>query len=295
MGVDYQGLRLLLFAARAGVSFKKPVMLGRQNFADLTAQDVSSLLKKFNWPADVPTVESLLARKYIEPLLEFLGAQDTASMDASSYEGAGFVHDLNLPLPDQMKNRYSLTLDFGTLEHVFNYPQALKNAMETVALGGHFLIVTACNGFTGHGFYQISPEMFFRALSPENGFEVEHQFICEVSKGGDWYRCVDPKLLKRRAEVVTDCPTYLLVQARRTAISQIFSTPPQQSDYVSIWTGDDMQIPPVPNTMSWRGFVPRPIKRAARRLLNSSAYRKGLKINDLAAFVPFRPEGTTRT
>ena len=69
-----------------------------------------------------------------------MGAASIASIDASDYENASFIHDLNLPLPEQMKNKYSAAIDFGTLEHVFNYPQALKNAMESVATGGHFLV-----------------------------------------------------------------------------------------------------------------------------------------------------------
>src|SRR5262245_9772333 len=32
MGIDYQGLRFVLFAKRAGVSFEHPLMFGRQQF-----------------------------------------------------------------------------------------------------------------------------------------------------------------------------------------------------------------------------------------------------------------------
>ncbi len=140
----------------------------------------------------------LLGRRYIEPLLEMMGAKDVASIDASAFEGATIVHDMNQPLPSEMKNRFSVGIDFGTLEHVFNYPQALKNAMESVALGGHLLAVTPCNGWMGHGFYPFSPELFFRALSPENGFLLEHQFIWQRANRDKWYSCIDPKLLNRR-------------------------------------------------------------------------------------------------
>lgn len=166
-----------------------------------------------------------------------LGAVNATSIDASDYEGASLLHDLNLPLPDQIKNKYSVAIDFGTLEHVFNYPQALKNAMESVAVGGHFLAATVTNGFMGHGFYQFSPELFFRALSPENGFELEYLFICSADKVQKWHRCIDPAALKHRAEIVTRGPTYVLVQARRTGLCEIFSKPPQQSDYVLVWMG----------------------------------------------------------
>jgi hypothetical protein len=305
MGVDYQGLRFLLSAKRAGVSFEHPVMFGRQFFVCLSLKDAAYLFDKFSWEVPKKELEKWLADGYIEPLLEMLGAKEITSIDASAYEGATVVHDMNQPLPSEMKSRFSVATDFGTLEHVFNYPQALKNAMESVALGGHFLAVTPCNGWTGHGFYQFSPELFFRALSPENGFELEHQYICQTStppsiptnaatgpsSGGAWYRCIDPKILNRRATIPpTACLTYLLIQARRTMICDIFSNPPQQSDYVSVWTGQGVP-PPQPQ---WKRRIPRPIKRSARWLI--TAYNKlitahkdraaRLKIRDLTAFQP---------
>lgn len=53
MGVDYQGLRFLLFAAREGVSFKTPVMFGRQNFADLSVRDVEMIFGRFGRPLQI--------------------------------------------------------------------------------------------------------------------------------------------------------------------------------------------------------------------------------------------------
>jgi hypothetical protein len=280
MGVDYQGLRFLLFAKRAGVSFEYPLMLGRQQFF-LSLKDAAYLTNKYGWAVQQATLEKwLLGRRYIEPFLEMIGAKDMASVGASTFEGATIVHEMNQPIPIEMKNRFSVAVDFGTLEHVFNYPQALKNAMESIALGGHFLAVTPCNGWTGHGFYQFSPELFFRAFSPENGFLLEHQYICQRSNRGRWYRCIDPKLLNRRAEISTPIPTYLLIQAKRTKICDIFSKPPQQSDYVSAWAGSSVSPPssPLPLPPLWKRLIPKPLKRSTREL----------KIRDLAAFQPFR-------
>jgi hypothetical protein len=76
-------------------------------------------------------------------------------------------------------------LDGGTTEHVFNFPTALTNAMQMVETGGHLVIITGGNNFCGHGFYQFSPELFYRALSAENGFEMKRLIAAEV--GGNWY------------------------------------------------------------------------------------------------------------
>ncbi|MCA1572803.1 MAG: hypothetical protein LC798_21415 [Chloroflexi bacterium] len=43
-----------------------------------------------------------------------------------------------------------MVLDGGTLEHVFDYPTALRGALDAVRLGGHFIAVTPANGWCGH-------------------------------------------------------------------------------------------------------------------------------------------------
>src|SRR5262249_26462815 len=155
----------------------------------------------------------------------------------SSFEGASVIHDINLPIPDELKGRFSVVIDGGTLEHVFNFPQALKNAMEMVAVHGHFLAVTPSNNWMGHGFYQFSPELFFRAFSDENGFKIENMFICGWLRGR-WYRVSDPKVIGQRVELINNYPMFLLVQAKRLYKADIFATAPQQSDYVASWTDE---------------------------------------------------------
>ena len=78
-------------------------------------------------------------------------------MDASDYEGCSIVHDLNNPLPEHLVGRYSLVLDSGTLEHVFDFPTALRNSLAAVRTGGHFVTIAPGNNQFGHGFYQFGP------------------------------------------------------------------------------------------------------------------------------------------
>ena len=77
---------------------------------------------------------------------------------------------MNLPIGDDLKRKFSVVIDGGTLEHVFNFPVAIKNCMQMLDVGGHFFVHTMANNFMGHGFYQFSPELFYRVFSPENGF-----------------------------------------------------------------------------------------------------------------------------
>jgi len=157
-------------------------------------------------------------------------------MDCSTYQSATIAHDLNEPVPDEYKNAFSCVFDSGTVEHIFNFPQAIKNCMEMVSIGGHFLTVTTANNFMGHGFYQFSPELYYRVLSPENGFEVESMVLCETDANAAWYRVDDPQNLGSRVELINSRPTYLMVRARKTQSALIFATTPQQSDYSAIWS-----------------------------------------------------------
>jgi hypothetical protein len=91
----------------------------------------------------------------------------------------------------------------------------------------------------GHGFYQFSPELFYRTLSPENGFEVERMIIHRVGPYGNWYEVSDPNAIRSRVELITFTPVHMLVQARRVAVKEIFRTTPQQSDYVVKWETTD--------------------------------------------------------
>lgn len=154
-------------------------------------------------------------------------------MDISDYEGAAILHDLNKPIGAELKEKFTLVLDGGTLEHVFNFPTALANAMEMVETGGHLIVVTGGNNFLGHGFYQFSPELFYRAFSEENGFRVKRMIAAEVR--GKWYEVADPKKIKGRVELINEKQVYLMILAQKTANKPLFVKAPQQSDYVEMW------------------------------------------------------------
>ena len=156
----------------------------------------------------------------------------------------------------------------GLWEHVFDFPAAVRNCMRLVAVNGHFLTVTVANNMAGHGFYQFSPEVFYRILSPQNGFRVERMLLTETSSGR-WYEVRDPALVGSRGQLRTFRPVYLCIVARRIAAGPVLATPPQQSDYVSRWndeplterqTGDGLH--PIEQ------YFPHALARALRSLLH---------------------------
>ncbi len=222
-------LRFLLSAYDLGLQGDSVLTLGRQSLL-VTPGNVARLLQLHGRAGTTPDAGAPIS--YADELFRILGFNRIDSMDASAYENASIVHDLNKPVPATLHGRYELVWDGGTLEHVFNFPVALASAMQMVKVGGHLVLGTPANNQCGHGFYQFSPELFFRVLSPENGFELVRMYI--TGKGGP-YHVADPASVGGRVELLNDDGALLMVHARRSRQAEIFSTTPQQSDYVSAW------------------------------------------------------------
>lgn len=229
MGIDIDVAKFLVSARERKANFQKTLMLGNQQF-QFFDYDYKNLRDTYG-ADDFPVI------KNSTELFQYLGAEDVSAMDFSDYEGAAILHDLNKPIGDELKEKFTFVLDGGTTEHVFNFPVALQNAMELTAIGGHLVVITGGNNFLGHGFYQFSPELFYRTLSEENGFRVVRMIVAEV--GGRWFEVADPKTIKGRVELVNDKPVYLMVLAERIERRKIFERTPQQSDYVEMWQGDE--------------------------------------------------------
>ena len=176
------------------------------------------------------------------------------------------MHDLNEPIPSNLKGAFTCVFDGGCLEHIFNFPQAIKNCMEMVAVGGSFLAITPANSFCGHGFYQFSPELYYRILSVQNGFAVQEMVVWELDPGAPQYRVKDPDALGHRVVLASNRPTYLMVLATRTNASNIFEKTPQQSDYIPQWSTQKARSVPEGTQGTWRNRVPYFIRKFARRL-----------------------------
>ena len=228
MGIDLTSARFLQGEARRGIKFTNTLTLGHQTIY-MNPLEYSNIMKNYGFKNQTKTI-------YADAFLKCLGVDNLDIMDASEYEGATVLHDLNQHLPKDYIKRYDCLIDGGTLEHVFNFPQAIKTCMELVQLGGHLIFLTPWHTYAGHGFYQFSPELFYRILSPDNGYSVERMLI---NQKGKWYSIRDPELIKSRIENKGSEKTQLYISAKRTEIKPIFTKWPQQSDYLCAWSRDD--------------------------------------------------------
>jgi SAM-dependent methyltransferase len=272
MGLTISCARFLFHCFQNEVSFSETIMLGRQELLT-TQQDIVRLAKKkglYNERWELPFED-----KYSEGLFKLLGAQLIDSLDFSNYESASVIHDLNKPLPDSLKNKYSVVIDGGTLEHVFNFPEALKSCMDMLKPGGHFIAITPANNQCGHGFYQFSPELFFSSFSEDAGFRVLFLFLAVDIPGkgiSEWYAVRDPREVKARVTFSNSSPTQMMVLAQKLEQKSLTALSPNQSDYTTVW--EEHSNPKIKSGLMvriYRLIVPIFIRDAVYKLRDESA------------------------
>jgi len=231
MALEVNGINCILNLKKDNVAIESIATIGRQNFY-FKKNDLKKIFDNFNILITPSDFEKIYENKFIENLLQFVGAKKIDSFDFSGYERATFLHDMNEPVSDEYKNKYDVVFDGGSLEHIFNFPCAIKNYMEMLKIGGFLVQITVCNNFSGHGFYQFSPELFFRIFNKNNGFKIRTLYIDDTKHT---YSVVDPEVVQRRVIFKNSRSTYLVVVAQKIEQKNIFESLPMQSDYVPLW------------------------------------------------------------
>ncbi|MBI5671103.1 MAG: hypothetical protein HZC41_24165 [Chloroflexi bacterium] len=235
MGITADAVRFLICARQSGVSFENFLTVGRQNLM-VSAAELSAVCRQLKVAGVSEENIRAVVEPYADQLLKLLGAQRVESLDYSPYEGATVIHDLNQPIPPELKETFDVVYDGGSLEHVFNFPVAVKNCMEMVKVGGHLILHTPANNYFGHGFYQFSAELFYRILAPDNGYQIKRLIAAEDVPPGRWYEVADSKTAQSRVQLVNDVPVSLLILAQRVERSAIFDRIPQEYNYEVAWT-----------------------------------------------------------
>ncbi len=255
-------------AKRAGVPFGHMLTLGRQEFY-LSSRQLDAFAREAN-------IDGRVARgvkqKYADEFFRvFLGVNQLSAVDNSDYEGAQILHDMNLPFPNGMEETFDTVLEGGCLEHIFNFPVALANCMRALKVGGHLFLGTPANNQFGHGFYQFSPELYYRCLGPDTGFVVERLQAIEMKYlGGEFgargrpYDVMDPARLRNRVTLTNRFPVFLMIHARKTRhLSEPFARAPQQSDYALVWNEGPGALQQTPRG---RAVLRRVVRAMPRRL-----------------------------
>lgn len=267
MGIGINHAALFVKAKEDNFCFDKILTIGNQRLY-ISQKQLQKLAARYHIRI---RSSDLMNSKYAGNFFKtFLGAKTILSLDYSSYEGSEIIHDMNKTIDPKYHEAFDAVIDGGSLEHIFNVPVAIANCMNMVKKGGSLFIITPANNHTGHGFYQFSPELFFRIFRPENGFMIrsiileKHPFPgAELSRRTKCFSVTDPVLVKSRVGLVTKSPVLIIVHAIRTEITPVLASPPIQSDYQSIY---EEQKEPHKNNSNTAG-IPQKIAKKAYALM----------------------------
>lgn len=178
MGLNVATIKYLqIIEKKFGVKYKNLLMLGRQRLI-ISDDDLQDICTYAGYTGNIGMIRR--NDEFSENLFRILfNADKIDSLDYSNYENATILSDLNEPVSSSYEELYDIVLDGGTLEHIFNFPIALKNAMCMCKKGGVLVLMTPTTGYNGHGFYQFSPELFVDALNT-NGFSILDMSLCKA-------------------------------------------------------------------------------------------------------------------
>lgn len=234
MGLDHVALSFLKFA-----SLKRPIgkvlTIGRQS------THVSSLLIRDI--LGIPSIEAqrLAESEYCEEILICgLNACSVTSIDISDYESPTYIHDFNRMLPKSLASlSFDTVIDIGSLEHIFDVPQALKNISQLCGNNAQIIHILPANNCMGHGFWQFSPELFFTYYSAQRGYKDTQIFLVEDKNSLRWYQWFEahqPPPGSRLETTSSDCQSsiYMMVRTIKTRSANCDSI--YQSDYVYHWS-----------------------------------------------------------
>src|SRR6056297_682326 len=159
MGVDY-----VLFDRLAELSTRfepkgRTLMLGRQSFGIQTRYRHLYEKSLSQYGIEAKRFDFLQEDGFAETLMRKLGFGEIETMDFSDYEGASVIHDLNTLPPEELEDQFDFIFDGGTVEHVFNVPNALEGIYRMLKPGGRLASANGLNGWYGHGMYQFNPEL----------------------------------------------------------------------------------------------------------------------------------------
>ena len=185
MGINPSAVRVFLQESVEQSFEGRLLTLGKQDVF-VTAGDLGGIFSEFdrsvNVPKDIPVISpkpDFAAGNFItdEYLFSALGFHESRSMDASEYENADHIFDLNQPkTPEELCDSWDVIFDGGTIEHVFPLPNVFANIHRMLKVGGRIIHIAPSSNHIDHGMYMFSPTLFWDYYHANN-YDVK---VCEV-------------------------------------------------------------------------------------------------------------------
>ena len=161
-----------------------------------------------------------------------LGVDSVRALDVSPYEGAEVVHDLNRPLPDNLKAIADFIVDGSTLDNVFDPAMTLRNYAQLLRPGGRLVAVNALN--TRDGAFTICSPDWYLDYFVANGFSDCKVYVCAGFAGSYNSYWLDTGYIASQKPSRLVFPTmwwsyYTLVFAEKAPASTTDCIPTQQT------------------------------------------------------------------
>ncbi|MGE3622610.1 MAG: hypothetical protein AB7H77_01870 [Bdellovibrionales bacterium] len=179
MGLARGAIALLLEEAHKRPFCGRLATLGRQTIYT-SAAEIARQFDKFHVKPRRP-IDPHTHTVSDQDVFGWMGFDRVESLDYSDFEGATHVVDLNKDLlPPGLSGGFDVVLDSGTLEHVFHLPNAIKNTLSLLKIGGRMIFLTPSSNHLDHGFYMFSPTLFADYFAA-NGFRIEALYVVRYS------------------------------------------------------------------------------------------------------------------
>ncbi|MFM9884845.1 MAG: hypothetical protein ACKVQT_17615 [Burkholderiales bacterium] len=198
MGISRGAIKLIAMALKDRTPGGTVLTFGVQS-VDGGRNDVIAAMASANNGSTTAASEPLGAdaslpgqRIHQRELFSLLGFAATESLDCYDAESPTHIVDLNRPLPPALRGRFDLVYDGGTIEHCFNAPQAMMNVVSALAPGGRVIHHVPMNNWVDHGFYQLSPTVFFDFYDA-NGFIDPRMKLHFMGRRRESFAVYDPE------------------------------------------------------------------------------------------------------
>lgn len=199
MGINSSAVKVLVKESQARKFQGTILTLGKQDIF-INESELIDIYKEYSYeyPKEASGVVKLsrkpeLAKSSLisdDFLFSTLGFDFIRSSDASDYEGADLIVDLNSnEIPEELNEKFDVIFDGGTFEHVFHIPNAFNNIFKMLKPGGRIIHIAPSSNHIDHGFYMFSPTLFWDYYNA-NKFDINtaQVFRYDVSNiyGGKW-------------------------------------------------------------------------------------------------------------
>tara|TARA_Y100000591_G_scaffold327785_1_gene352945 strand:- start:1026 stop:1910 length:885 start_codon:yes stop_codon:yes gene_type:complete len=186
MGISTSAAELV-FKLSKKINFKGNLLqIGNQDIL-FNKRKLFYLLNKYNLNKKKFHFDNKISSKAFFKIFEFKAVK---SLDVNQYENADIIEDLNYPLKEKFKKKFDFIYDGGSLEHVFNIAQGLKNLTYLVKKNGYIMHLLPVNNYIDHGFYSFSPTLF-KDYYIQNNFKIIDFFLIKqnynLKENHTWY------------------------------------------------------------------------------------------------------------